>query len=152
MEKKSGSFKIALPYYFGGLMLCVLVIWGIIGLFNNYIIIPNNKKRIKENPFVVNGAMITGINNINKVSDAYSFTFSYYIDKKMFINKHTIGLELKSNSVYNVTNYLMEKRLPVIYENGNPKNSRLLIAPKDFEYFEIQFPDSLKWIKDDVLD
>lgn len=150
MEKeKSGGFKYLV--YFIGLVVCGLVVWGFMEMFNNYIIIPRNKRKIRENPVLVNGAVVTKIQNINKISDAYMFTFSFHIGDQLLTNKHSIGLEFKSNSVNNATNYLMSRSLPVMYEKENPKNSRLLIAPKDFEYFEIQFPDSLKWIKVDVI-
>ena len=45
----------------------------------------------------------------------------------------------------------MDRTLPIVYEKDNPDNSWLLIKPEDFEYFDLRFPDSLNWIKMDVI-
>jgi len=149
---KRGTLRMSnLVYYAVGVGICILIIWGVIDLVNNYIVAPKDKRKIKDNPVLVNGAVIKKIENINKVSDAYLFSYSFYVGNNLITNKHSIGLEFKSNSVYNATNYLMERSLPVVYEKGNPKNSRLLITPNDFSFFQIQFPDSLQWIKEDVI-
>ncbi len=141
--------KYKLPFFYGLISIAVagLFVLFLIRLLNNYITVPWNKKKIKKNYVIFNGAVITEMTSSAKTSDLHAFTFSYYSEKRILTNKHNIGLNFKSNSAH----YLMEKSLPVIYERGNPGNSRLLIVPKDFEYFEIPYPDTLQWIKDDVL-
>ena len=144
---KTGSNKgILLLYVVGFVGIFVCTVGFFIGIWHNYISIPTNKKKIKENLQVANGAIITKIKSVAKVSDLHTFTYSYFVGEQKQIQSCNIGMNFKSNA----SNYLMERSLPVAYEKGNPENSRLLIVPKDFEYFEILFPDSLKWIKNDI--
>ena len=129
------------------IVVFALAVWGLVGVVNNYIIIPKNKRKIKENLSIYNGAIIKEIGFINKVSDASTFEYFFTVDGKTYSNKVVIGMSFKSNSAH----YLMERSLPIAYEKDNPQNSRLLIIPEDFGYFRILFPDSLQWIKEDVL-
>ncbi len=36
---------------------------------------------------------------------------------------------------------------PVVYSTKNPENSDLLVIPADFAAWQMQFPDSLHWVK-----
>lgn len=129
------------------IVVLALVVWSLIGVVNNYIIIPQNKRKIKNELSIYNGAIIKEIKSAPKISDLHRFTYSFEVQGEKIINDNNIGMSFKSNSAH----YLMHKGLPVAYEKGNPKNSRLLIIPEDFQYFGIPFPDSLQWIKEDVL-
>lgn len=42
--------------------------------------------------------------------------------------------------------YLVDRTFPIIYQEGRPKNSTILITPLDFKYWGYQFPDSLQWV------
>ena len=136
-----------LLYAVGFAGICVCIIGFFIGIVHNYIRIPANKKMIKANLQVVNGAIITEIKSAAKVSELHTFTYSYLVQDQKLIQNYNIEMKFKSNASY----YLMERSLPIACEKGNPENSRILIIPKDFEYFEIPFPDSLKWIKNDII-
>jgi len=39
------------------------------------------------------------------------------------------------------------KVFPVVYDHGDPGNSRMLITPGDFKTYNIPFPDTLNWVK-----
>jgi len=116
-------------------------------MINVYILRPQRKQKIKSSIVIINGGIGTKIKRINKVSvlDIY---YQFEINNKIYLQKNVFNLNFKSHGV----NYLFERKLPVAYEIGNPENSFILIRPKDFEYFKVPFPDSLKWIKIDVLD
>jgi|GEM_PF-3477012 len=140
--------KLMLVFYSAVLVIILaFIVLGAIKAVDNYIIIPKKKSKIKQELTVYNGVTIKKIGFINKVSDASTFEYFFTINNKTYTNKVVIGMNFKSNSAH----YLMERSLPVAYEKNNPQNSRLLIIPADFEYFGIPFPDSLQWIKDDVL-
>lgn len=130
------------------LVILTLIIWFIIGMVNNYIILPQNKRKIKDDLSIYHGAIVKEIKSAPKISDLHRFTYSFQVLGETITSNNNIGISFKSNSAH----YLMEKSLPVAYETNNPKNSRLLIMPEDFEFFGILFPDSLQWIKEDVLE
>jgi hypothetical protein len=41
--------------------------------------------------------------------------------------------------------YIVKHNFPVVYENGNPDNSLLLLTPGACRIYHYNFPDSLKW-------
>lgn len=38
--------------------------------------------------------------------------------------------------------------LPLLYDTNNPKINHILLFKSDFESYNLNFPDSLKWIED----
>jgi hypothetical protein len=42
---------------------------------------------------------------------------------------------------------LIGAQLPVIYEKDNPANGELLVSERQFDRFNLSFPDSLAWTK-----
>ena len=42
----------------------------------------------------------------------------------------------------------MNKFFPVVYSTISPKKGILLVSPADFERWDLEFPDSLNWVKE----
>ena len=125
----------------------LVVIGFSFSIFNNYILNPWKKQKIKENPSIINGCKILSIRSVPKTFDLYTVEFEYTHNLNKYVSKQKIGSEFKKNG----SEFLFGKALPVVFEKNNIYNVYLLIKPNDFEYFNINFPDSLQWIKDDVL-
>ncbi len=75
---------------------------------------------------------------------------SKYINYEFYLGSKKIkGERMYSNESLKlsfVENYLINKYFPIVYSPEYPKNSAILITPKDFAQFEIPFPDSLNWV------
>ena len=128
------------------LIALILGIWTCLIYYDIYITIPEKKKIIRLNMDISNTGKIQKIGSKHRVS-ASTFEYRYYIEGKKYLNKISLGIKFQSHG----SSYLMNRTLPVAYEKGNPNNSWLLIKPNDFEYFNLPFPDSLNWIKTDVI-
>jgi hypothetical protein len=47
----------------------------------------------------------------------------------------------------NTTIKYMYKYFPIVYSTKNPEKS-IFVSPDDFDLWEMQFPDSLNWVRD----
>ena len=65
-------------------------------------------------------------------------TYSYKISGKTYDGDKTLG-EYRDYR-------LVGKTFPLAYNEKKPNESILLIYPKDFESFDLVFPDSLTWV------
>lgn len=45
----------------------------------------------------------------------------------------------------------IDRAFPVAFQGSDISNAFILIKPEDFEYFEIPYPDSLDWVKEELL-
>ncbi len=54
--------------------------------------------------------------------------------------------EVVSNSKLRLM--LIGKKFPVIYNPEEPEESVILITKYDFEHYNLDYPDSLKWVED----
>lgn len=131
---------------FSYVIVTILGIWTCLFYYNIYIAIPKQKKLIRDNLEISNNCLIHEIGSMHRTS-ATVFRYRYYINGVKYSNKISLGIKFQPHG----SSYLMNRTLPVVYEKDNPNNSWLLIKPTDFEYFNLPFPDSLKWIKEDVI-
>ena len=113
------------------IMLILFIVIFVI-LFPKY-----KEQRIKNNALFTVGK-INSIENGHRAASA----FYYY---KYLVNKDTISSNRSGNSVKNI---FLNKNFPVIFNSNKPKENRMLIYPRDFERFDIPFPDSLNWVKE----
>ena len=137
------TFKPKYAYF----IALVLIILFLSQVYNRVYVIPKKKSSVRANPLFSSVGEIREINASYRTSDLWSFRYSYTINGKKYSNKIYLNYKFRTHG----SSYLMNRTLPVIYEKDNPKNSWLLIRPTDFEYFNLQFPDSLNWIKEDVI-
>jgi hypothetical protein len=73
-----------------------------------------------------------------KSGDDFEFTYSDY--NSLFKGTYMGG---GTKGEYN----FVGKQFPVVYDSLNPGgNFRMLISPDDFKYYNMPFPDSLKWV------
>ncbi len=64
------------------------------------------------------------------------------------------GREIEGNAAFNsselyysdVEKFIVGKTFPVVYNPNSPHSNHLLIRKKDFEQFNVPFPDSMKWV------
>ncbi len=129
-------------------MFGIIVIIGFIfQLYNSYYLRPHKKGLIRDNMKVVNGGRVIRVTGEAKVSRLYNLTFIYTINGIEYSNEVKVGIGLRPNAGY----YLSQRFVPVVYEASNPQNSFVLLELSDFSYFGISFPDSLQWVKSEIV-
>ena len=116
-------------------------------LYNDLYSIRYKKKKLKENFLIANSGMIISCGKRVRTYNGYAIQFRYKIDDIDYEKRQYESFDFKSGYKYS----LLSKNLPVIYDRLDHSNAFILISPDDFEYFEIPFPDSLQWIKENVL-
>lgn len=110
-----------------------------------YIISTNetNFKSWKEKSKVGSGK-ITGFDFGGRGSGGqYYINYSYEINGKQF-NKFDSYSNIDLHNMY--MKYFIGKSFPIAYDSCNPKNSILLLLPKDYSLVNMNYPDSLSWI------
>ena len=131
----------------GYLIGSILIILTINQCYNSYYVVPKKKNLVRLSQVLSNAGRIVEINSLRRTTEVSAFRYIYHIDGKKYSNKIYLGIKFQSHG----SSYLMDRTLPIVYEKDNPDNSWLLIKPEDFEYFDLRFPDSLNWIKMDVI-
>lgn len=100
-----------------------------------------NADKLHDNFSIVTGR-VTGFSGDYKGSGGVVHYEYITSSRKNSVGRKYPNIHSKSGMV------LVGDSFPVAYEVGNPSNSRMLITPRDFESFSIQFPDSLTWVKE----
>lgn len=73
---------------------------------------------------------------------AYNLIYQYEVDNIPYYNVNShISIHR------NYYKYFMGKEFPVIYSTKHPRRSQLLIFPRHFKTYNLDFPDSLDWVK-----
>lgn len=72
---------------------------------------------------------------------AYNLLYSYSVDNMVFNDNSHISIHK------NYFKYFVGRDFPVIYSKGNPRKSQLLIFPRHFDAWNLDFPDTLEWVK-----
>ena len=118
-------------------ILFFLIIIIIITLMN-YHNAPKKRLLIKEDMQMV-------IGKIEVVSMSYRGGVLIYYS---FIDKNHIYKNQKTLSLYSGTRgFFLNKSFPVVFSSKSPEINQMLILPKDFERYNMQYPDSLLWVK-----
>lgn len=113
-----------------------------LGLLILFIITRNkNQDDLKQNGILVS-AKILGVNYGGKVSGGFHCLIKYKSEE----------MEMPSRSSLKSGKYdFVGKTFPAMY-SPNTNTLEILIAPVDFEKFNIPFPDSLNWVMQYVLE
>lgn len=118
-------------------LLLVIVVIGSVYLigrweFNDF------KKKISENP-----AFTTGIIKEVEYKGKRGFvvTYSFEVDSRFYTS------DVNGGRYRGVRNVIKGKTFPVIYNGKSPEINAMMIVPDDFEDYDVQFPDSLFWIR-----
>lgn len=97
-----------------------------------------HKKAIQEEMQFVNGKILEcTIDHRGFESVKYGF----FNGKRYFINEQNM-----TNKTWSRDSFL-NKSFPVVFSQKNPEVNEVLIFPKDFEKYGLQYPDSLTWVK-----
>ena len=96
-----------------------------------------NRALLKENGVLTNG----------RVTNVYPAAKGGINIDYEFYNK---GKKIKGSEFYIIRNEYMNefenKNFPVIYTPNNAGLNRMLILKSEFNEFDLQYPDSLKWV------
>ena len=97
---------------------------------------------IKENKKITYGV----IDNYSRHYRSWAFfpEYSYIVNGVKYKGSHSDAFEMSYWKSYE------NKWFPVVYSSKNPQKSFMLIIPKDFESWGLEFPDSLYWVKDKI--
>lgn len=101
----------------------------------------NNQQDLKRNGILVTSKII-GVNYGGKVSGGFQCSIEYQ-NKNIELSSPS---SLKKNKFY-----FIGKTFPAMFLPRN-ETLEILIAPVDFEKFNIPFPDSLNWVMQYVLE
>jgi hypothetical protein len=119
-----------------GLIVCV-------GIFYTIVLVKTKDltKRLMVHHAISNGAIISGWEGGHRGGSPNLF-YAYVINGKLYQKgRFTKKFGWRPG-------YMVHKFFPLAYEPGNPDNSFLLMTPEDFGYFDLPFPDSLRWISE----
>jgi hypothetical protein len=100
-----------------------------------------NRKKIST-------AIITGTSYSKGSLIKYTYSVDSIDYRRRFKIGHIFTLEGMSRTNFpdsQVEKYLLYKKFPVVYDSIEIFKSELLILKKDFENYNLAFPDSLKW-------
>jgi len=75
---------------------------------------------------------------------AFSLNYTYKIDSILYVRESSNTVSGKYLEDY------MYKDFPIVYSTKKPGKSILLVTPDDFKRWNMQFPDSLNWVKDKI--
>ncbi len=81
-------------------------------------------------------ALITGYKYIKGLNIIYTF------HKKEYVTSTGIGSSKAKK--------LINRKFPILYIEGKEEINKILIFKQDFELYEFQYPDSLKWLCDSL--
>ena len=113
------------------LIICSILIFRYLTKING----TNYRDEILNNKRIVNGEIIDYVD----IGDAGS-----YIRYKFKYNN--IIYEGTQNPQYSHIDYFINIEFPVIFNCRNPKSNSMLILPANFEFFDMNLPDSLAWV------
>ena len=100
-----------------------------------------DKNKLKKNAILLNGVELLKASKVMRSYSIYTCHFIFFYKGKRIetYQRNSIDINIK-------TSLLVGKSFPIIYENGNPSNTCILISKESFKKFDIPFPDSLKWL------
>jgi hypothetical protein len=75
--------------------------------------------------------------------------FVYLVNNKQYKGSSRKSTEEIETS--RIQEFMLHRVFPVVYEPSAPSNSELLVIPEDFKRFGHAFPDSLSWVKQDLM-
>ncbi len=103
------------------------------------------KSAIKKNMSIHQGAKVTKASRLPKFNDVYIVDFVFSFQGKDY------QCEIKNSYNFKTSASFKGKSFPIAYERNNLSNAFILIKPEDFKEFEQEFPDSLNWVKEELL-
>lgn len=104
--------------------------------------------KINSNLKIVNGGKINSCSKRVKKYNEYVMNYEYLVNNNRYLGKQYSYFDFKKG----YDSLLFSKKFPIAYEADNESNSHLLIIPTDFSNFNLDFPDSLKFVKQLILD
>jgi len=104
-------------------------------------------KAIRKNSSITQGRVYDFEHKV-KHSAVLKYEFEYE-GKKYYASSSSSETGLKWEDEYKILfNHVKGKVFPVFLSRDNPdRYNKILISPKDFEEFNINYPDSLNWVK-----
>ncbi|WP_341840863.1 hypothetical protein [Chitinophaga caseinilytica] len=115
-------------------LLVLLVVIGIQAL------IKTRDREVVRNQSIIGEAIITDVS----IASSYrrALTYQYVFDGRQYKGEKLV------NSSGGFLSSIVGKSFPLVINGDNPEKSELLIFRKDFSDFDLDFPDSLKWVEE----
>ncbi len=124
-----GNFKIGLILI--GIILIIVAIQG-------YVMRGNQKKRLRKNSKVTQGAVVE-LFPTGRFGDGLHLKYAFTSNGKKYISDKYSPFE---NSSAFIGKYFI-----VVYDSLDPSLSDVLFTTVDYANYNFQFPDSLSWTK-----
>jgi hypothetical protein len=101
----------------------------------------------KQNRLVVHGKLAVGM----VIGEARTYRGGLELEYKFRVGKETYTKVGSAIDLYVIAGRDFQgKTFPVLYDPEHPNNNHILVSPKDFDSFNMKFPDSLNWVKNYV--
>lgn len=126
---KTGKIKII---YFS-------IVFSLLGLYLLYDYL--HRKSLYKNGRIVS-AYVYEVNHGSVKGGKIAIGYYFYTDDSV---KFYGGID--ADLSYSIRSRLLHSFFPVLYDSINPNNNVLLVDDRRWEKLEMQFPDSLQWVK-----
>ncbi len=121
------------------LMIILLIVFPIfIILYGFY-----NKNSLKRNYTILTCKIVEVWAGTKGSPNSVKVKFEYFINNKRYYNDVQYD---KSIALSVWKNEILGKNFPVAIDSTNYKNSYPMILPENFEFYNLPYPDSLKWV------
>jgi hypothetical protein len=115
-------------------IVSIIIIVFIIAFF----IWRNDNKKLLSNHFYTVGKIY---NPYAAYRGGINIMYTYIVNNVTYKKETTIFIKNR------YLDFFLNKYFLVTYENGDPENQQILILPKDYSKYSLEYPDSLNWVK-----
>jgi hypothetical protein len=77
--------------------------------------------------------------------------YVYIVDFVFSFQEKDFKCEIKNSYNLKKSASFHGKSFPIVYDRNNQSNAFILIKPEDFVEFELEFPESLNWVREELL-
>jgi hypothetical protein len=100
------------------------------------------KDRMQKNRLKTEGTIVNGMVD----SMSYAVKTGCFVQYHFSVNGVKYEGESKIYVQYAKSQILIGKSFPVLCLKQDPSRNAILITPQNFDYYDLTFPDSLKWV------
>lgn len=105
-----------------------------------FLFVSRSQDHLLNHHELIKDVTVTGVTEVATHPGAWDLDYSFEVNGNM---EHCTK---RMSTLVGRPDYLVNKSFPLIYETGHPENSRLLITPRNFQRYDMSFPDSLQWV------
>lgn len=129
-------------------LIFVFLLYALLSFFyNDLYLIRYKKMKLKQGFNITNTGKIVSCSKRVKKYNEYNIIFSYVLNGHVYTKTQYSSYNFKVG----YQDYLLKMNFNIVYDLRDYTNACLLISQKDFNNFDIAFPDSLHRINERLL-